>query len=70
MNTFFFGGKRVALVLLSGDKRYFVEDSLGSSRVIASVGFGLLRRRFHPLRRREGIHQHLLAELQIRGQRA
>ena len=34
----FFGGKRVALMLSNGDKRYYVEDSLGSSRVVAGTG--------------------------------
>ena len=34
----FFGGKRVALMLSTGDKRYYVEDSLGTSRVVAGTG--------------------------------
>jgi RHS repeat-associated protein len=34
----FFSGKRVALMLSNGDKRYYVEDSLGTSRVVAGTG--------------------------------
>jgi RHS repeat-associated protein len=33
----FFAGKRVALVPASGDKLYYIEDMLGSSRVISKV---------------------------------
>jgi hypothetical protein len=68
----FFGGKRVAMLPAGSSAQFYVEDLLGTSRVLTTnTGVVCYDADFYPYGgERARLHQLLPAELQVRGQGA